>query len=96
MAMGQGGVEDGVFAPVPYGFVLPYPYSVPHNRENFLASSSLIGAPRSLPYPVKLYFLLICLTTIAIFLIKLVSLIKLFLKLQLNLFHQIKLSFSKN
>ena len=48
------------------------------------------------PHNVKHYFLLIFPTTNTIFLIKYVSLIKIYLKLQLTLSHQIKLIFSKN
>ena len=46
--------------------------------------------------PVKLYFLLNCPTTSTIFLMKSISLIKIYLKLQLNLSHQIKSIFRKN
>ena len=46
--------------------------------------------------PVKLYFLLNCPTTSTIFLMKSISLIKIYLKLQLNLSHQIKSIFKKN
>ena len=47
--------------------------------------------PREAPsHSIKLYFLLICSTTSTIFLMKPMSLIKIYLKLQLNLSHQIK------
>ena len=52
--------------------------------------------PREIPlHPVKLYFLLICLTTSTTFLMKPISLIKIYLKLQLNLYYQIKSIFRK-
>ena len=68
---------------------------IPHDGKNFLTSSPPLGTPRRpasphLTHPVKLYFLLICLTTSTIFLKKPISLIKIYLKLQLNLSHQIK------
>ena len=58
-----------------------------------LAPSLPLGAS---PHPVKLYFLLICPTTNTIFLMKPISLIKVYLKLQLNLSYQIKSIFRKN
>ena len=48
------------------------------------------------PNSVKLYFLLIYPTISTIFLMKPISLIKIYLKLQLNLSHQIKSIFRKN
>ena len=69
------------------------PIPAPHGRKKFLTSSSPFEASSR---PVKLYFLLICLELLQLFLIKLVLLIKIFLKLQINLSHQIKLIFSKN
>ena len=54
-----------------------------------------LGPYEAPPYPVKLYFLFIFPTTSTIFLIKLISLIKIYLKLQLNSFHQIKSNFRK-
>ena len=48
------------------------------------------------PHPVKLNFLLIFPTTSTIFLMKPILLIKIYLKLQLNLSHQIKSIFRKN
>ena len=56
----------------------------------------LLGPREVLPHPVKFYFLLIYPQPLQLFLIKHVSLIKIYLKLQINLFHQIKLIFSKN
>ena len=55
-----------------------------------------LGPHEALSHSVKLYFLLIYPTTSTIFLMKLVSLIKIYLKLQLNLSHQIKSIFRKN
>ena len=55
-----------------------------------------LGPHEAPPHPVKLYFLLICPTTSTIFLMKPISLIKIYLKLQLNLSHQIKSIFRKN
>ena len=54
-----------------------------------------LGPREASPHPVKLYFLLIFPTTKTIFLIKPISLIKIYLKLQLNLSHQIKSIFRK-
>ena len=62
MAMGRGraGLKDGVFVPSSCGFVLPHLFPTPHDRENFFTPSLPLRAP---PHPIKLYFLLICLTT---------------------------------
>ena len=80
--VGWGEAKDGVFIPVLHGFVLSYSCSL---------------GPREVPsYCIKLYFLLICPTTSTIFLMKPISLIKIYLKLQLNLSHQIKSIFRKN
>ena len=54
-----------------------------------------LGPCKAPPHPVKLYFLLICPTTSTIFLMKPISLIKVYLKLQLNLSHEIKSIFRK-
>ena len=67
MTIGQGGAKDGVFTLAPHGFVLPHPYSAPHNMENFVTPSPPLGPHEALTYLVKLYFLLIFLTTITIF-----------------------------
>ena len=93
MAMGWARIKDGVFVLIPHDFVLPHPRLILHDRENFLTPSLPLGAP---PHPIKLYFLLIFPTTSTIFLMKPISLIKIYLKLQLNLSHQIKLIFRKN
>ena len=55
-----------------------------------------LGPLETPPYLVKLYFLLICPQLLQFFLIELISLIKINLKLQINLSNQIKLFFSKN
>ena len=94
--------RDGVFAPTrrmaptPHGFVLPHPRPASHDRKNFLTPSSPLRGPRSPVPPRKTYFLLICSQLLQLFLIKPVLLIKIYLKLQINLSHQIKLIFSKN
>ena len=84
------GVKDGVFVPAPHGFVLPHPYPARMTGKTFSAHPHLLGPHEVLSHLVKLYFLLICPTTSTIFLMKSISLIKIYLKLQLNLFHQIK------
>ena len=76
MAMGRGRVEGWGLRPRPAGLVLPHPCLGPHDGDNFLIPSLPLGASRSTAPPHKLYYLLICPTTITIFLIKLVSLIK--------------------
>ena len=80
--VGWGEAKDEVFIPVLYGFVLSY--------LHFLG-------PREVPsHCIKLYFLLIYPTTSTIFLIKSISLIKIYFKLQLNLSYQINSIFRKN
>ena len=64
-----------------------------HDGENFLASSPTLRAP---PHLVKIYFLLICPIASTIFLMKPISLKKIYLKLQFNLSHKIKSIFRKN
>ena len=54
-----------------------------------------LGPREALSHPVKLYFLLIFPTTRTIFLMKPISLIKIYLKLQLILSHQMKSIFRK-
>ena len=53
MAIGRGGVKDGVFVPAPHGIVLPYPRPAPHDGENFLTPSPPLGAPQSPAPPHK-------------------------------------------
>ena len=73
------------------------PRPTPHDGENFLTPSLPPLRPHKVPpYTVKLYFLLICPTISTIFLMKPISLIKIYLKLQLNLSHQMKSIFRKN
>ena len=95
MAIGQGGAspKDGVFAPAPLGFVLPNPCMM---GKIFLLYPRPLGPCKAPSHSVKLYFLLICPQLLQLFLIKFILLIKIYLKLQINLSHQIKLIFSKN
>ena len=93
MAMGRGGSEGWGLRPNPQDFVFP------HSRMTgkiFLPHPYLLGPHKAPSYPVKLHFLLIYPTTSTNFLMKPISLIKLYLKLQLNLSYQIKLIFRKN
>ena len=62
----------------------------------FLLYPCPLSPYKTLPYLVKLYFLSIYPQLLQLFLIKPVLLIKIYLKLQIILFHQIKLIFSKN
>ena len=83
----------------PSRMVLSYSIPAPpsqQDRKIFLPNSRPLGPYETLPHPIKLYFLLICPLLLQFFLIKFVSLIKIYLKLQINLSHQIKLIFSKN
>ena len=74
-------------------------YSIPApsrmTRKIFLSHPHSLGPRKSSLHLVKLYFLLICLQLLQLFLIKPNSVIKIYLKLQINLSHQIKLIFSK-
>ena len=72
--------------------ILASPYLI---RKTFSPHPHPLGPCEASLHPVKLYFLLICPTTSTIFLMKLISLIKIYLKLQLNLSHQIKSIFRK-
>ena len=80
---GWGRRKGSSFPPRMTGKIL-----LPHPRP--------LGPCKTPPHLVKLYFLLICLTTSKFFLMKPISLIKIYLKLQLNLSHQIKSIFRKN
>ena len=72
----------------------PDPWTpLPMTGKILLPHPHPLGPRESPPHLVKLYFLP---TIIQLFLIKLVSLIKIYLKLQINLSHQIKPIFSKN
>ena len=74
----------------------PIPAMSRMTGKTFSSHPRPLGPREAPPHSVKLYFLLICLTIITIFLTKPISLIKIYLKLQLNLSHQIKLIFRKN
>ena len=72
------------------------PPPVPHDGENFLTPSPPLEALRSPAPPRKtLPFVDLPTTITFFFLIKHISLTKIYLKLQINLSHQIKLIFSK-
>ena len=85
--VGWGGVglKDGVFVPTPHGFVLshPRPASPRMTEKTFSPHPRPLEPREAPPHPVKLYILLICLTTSTIFLMKPISLTKIYLKLQL-------------
>ena len=69
----------------------------PHmTGKNFPPHPCSLGPHKILSHLIKLYFLLIFPITSTIFLKKPISLIKIYLKLQLNLSHQIKSIFRKN
>ena len=77
--MGRGGAEGWGLRPHPTWFYLTPsplrsapprpapPRPAPPDRENFLIPSPPLGPCKALPHLVKLYFLLICLTTSTIF-----------------------------
>ena len=88
MAMGRGGAEGWGLRPRP---ALPC-----MTGKTFSPHPHPLGPREAPPHPVKLYFLLICPTISTIFLMKPISLIKIYLKLQLNLSYQIKSIFRKN
>ena len=93
---GGAGPKDGVFAPA--RMVSSYPIPASHYVTNkiFLFHPHPFGPCEASPHPVKLYFLLIFPQLLQLFLIKPFSLMKWYLKLIINLSHQIKLIFSKN
>ena len=96
MAMGQDGAKGWGYCPYP-GMVLfcPIPAMPRMTGKNFSPHPRPLGPREAPPHLVKLYFLLIFPTTSIIFLMKPISLIKIYLKLQLNLSHQIKSIFRK-
>ena len=100
MAMGRGGAGRGgagrcrrMGSSSPPRMVLSCHILALHDGENFLTPSL---SPRAPLHPIKFYFLLICPTTSTIFLMKPILLINIYLKLQLNVSHQIKSIFRKN
>ena len=93
---GGAGLKDGVFVPAPHGFFLPHPRPAPHDGEYFLTPSPPLGAPRSLALPRKTLLFVNLPYNQYNFLMKPISLIKIYLKLQLNLSHQIKSIFRKH
>ena len=98
MAMGRVGRGRRMGSSSSPRMVLSYliPTSPRMTRKTLSPHPRSLG-PRETPsHPVKLYFLLICLATSTIFLMKSISLIKIYLKLQLNLSHQIKSIYRKN
>ena len=97
MAIGRGKAEGWDLCPRLTWICFPPspPHPAPRDGENFVAPSSLLGAPRSPALPCKTLVFVDLPKVIIIFLIKPISLIKIYLKLQINLFHQIKLFFSK-
>ena len=81
----------------PSRMVLSYPIPVPSciTGKTFPPHPRPLGLHEAPSHLVKLYFLLICPITSTIFLMKHISSIKIYLKLQLNLSHQIKSIFRK-
>ena len=73
----------------------PIPAMSRMTGKTFSSHPRPLGPREAPPHPVKLYFLLIFSTINTIYLMKPISLIKIYLKLQLNLSHQIKLIFRK-
>ena len=72
--------------------LLSYPIPAPlrMTKKTFSPYPRSLGPCEAAPHSIKLYFLLICPTISTIFLMKPVSLIKIYLKLQLNLSYRIK------
>ena len=50
---GGAGPKDRIFVPASHDFVLPHPYPVLHDGENFLTPSQPLGAPRNPAPPHK-------------------------------------------
>ena len=85
---GAGWVRRMVYSPPPC-IVLSYPILTSPRMKGkiFLPHPRPLG-PREAPtHPVKLYYLLICPQLLQLFLIKPISLIKIYLKLLINLSH---------
>ena len=99
MAMGRGKAKGWGLRPRLAWFCLtpslPHPAPPRMMRKTFSPHLRPLGPREAPPHPVKLYCLLIYPTTSTIFLMKPISLIKIFLKLQLNLSHKIKSIFRK-
>ena len=95
MALGWGWRTESSFPP---RMVLSCPIlALPRMMGKiFSLRPHLLGPYDALLHPIKLYFLLICPIISIIFLMKTISLIKIYLKLQLNLSYQIKSIFRKN
>ena len=95
MAMRQG---QQMGSSSPPRMVLSYPILAPPHMtgKTFSPQPRPLGSHKAPPNSVKLYFLLIFPTISIIFLMKPILLIKIYLKLQLNLSHQIKSNFRKN
>ena len=98
--MGRGGAERwGLRSRPTWSCLAPYlPCPAPLHMmgKTFSPHPCPLGPHETPSHPIKFYFLLICPTTSGIFLIKPILLIKIYLKLQLNLSHQIKSIFRKN
>ena len=77
----------------PFRMVLSCP--IPAQPRMIVTQPRPLGPYEAPSHPVKLYFLLIFPTTSTIFLMKHISLIKIYLILQLNLSHKIKSIFRK-
>ena len=94
MALGWGWRTESSFPP---RMVLSCPILAPPHMMGkiFSLRPHLLGPYEALLHLIKLYFLLICPIISIIFLMKTISLIKIYLKLQLNLSYQIKSIFRK-
>ena len=98
LAMGWGGAEQAqrMGSSPRSRIVLSYSMPVLHDGEIFFAPSLPLGALRNPAPPRKTLLLVDLSVTITFFLIKLILLIKIYLKLQINSSYQIKLIFNKN
>ena len=79
---GAGRVQGMRFLPLPC-IILFYPIPAPSRMMGkiFLSHPCPLGPHKAPPHLVKLYFMLICLQLLQLFLIKLITLIKIYLKL---------------